>query len=345
MESQITILDGAMGTLLCDTTSPEASTSPLWSSADLLQSSGRLTDIHKMYLTAGADILSTATYQLSRDSLLRAGVTEEEKVKETHAVGMSLALEAMHGYDVQAQGTGIARSPGSVALSLGPFGAFLQPSQEYSGIYPTPYDKGGANAVESLRDWHYKRLHMFKTASPTAFEGMQILAFETVPWKRVDEIKAIRQVIDSEENRSKKAWISMVYAEEPSDEDVKHIVKEVFQDMPPGSAPRGIGINCTKLTLARDIARIYSDTVKELGLPQKDIFLVIYPDGGMTYDVNTKTWEYVDGVAEAEKWSDLMANIAREEAEKGCWESIIVGGCCKTTPRHIYRLVQKTSTS
>ncbi|KAK6527499.1 Catalyzes methyl transfer from S-methylmethionine (SMM) to adenosyl-L-homocysteine (AdoMet) [Orbilia ellipsospora] len=339
-KSQIIILDGAMGTLLCDTTSPEASTSPLWSSADLLLKPERLSNIHKRYLSAGAIYISTATYQLSRDSLLRGGISDEQRVRDIFAAGMRVALEAARGFEVG--GGGIA-DKAAVALSLGPFGACLQPSQEYSGIYPPPYDQDGQTALQSLKEWHEQRLHMFQMGSPISFESLELLAFETVPWKRLDEITAIREVVDSEVYRQKKAWISLVYPEAPDEEVVTRIVKEVFREIPSGSGPRGIGINCTKLDIARDISKTYSKAVKELGLLQKDIFLVIYPDGGLTYNVDTKTWSDESGIADAEKWSELMVDIVKEASEEGCWGSIMVGGCCKTTPHHIQKLSEKCS--
>ncbi|KAF3914314.1 hypothetical protein AA313_de0201570 [Arthrobotrys entomopaga] len=336
---QIIILDGAIGTLLCDTTSPEASTSPLWSSADLLLNHERLSDIHKQYLSAGAKCISTVTYQLSRDSLLRGGISDEQKMRDICAVGMKLALEAVRAFEVDG---GIANEA-AVALSLGPLGACLQPSQEYSGIYPPPYEQNGKTALQSLKEWHERRLEMFQMGSPTAFESLEILAFETVPWKRLDEVTAIREVINSEVHRQKKAWISLVYPEKPDEEALSNIVKEVFRDTPARSAPRGIGINCTKLDVAREITQIYSKTVKELGLARGDIFLVLYPDGGLTYNVNTKTWSDENGTADVEKWCDYLVDIVREASQEACWGSILVGGCCKTTPHHIQELSERCS--
>ncbi|KAF3927884.1 hypothetical protein ABW20_dc0105337 [Dactylellina cionopaga] len=336
MESQITILDGAIGTLLCDTISPEASISPLWASVDLLRNPQRLSNLHRQYLAAGAKCISTATYQLSRNTLRYAGVEDEGSVKDICAAGMTVALDARRHQEMTEEMPSTAKS--SVALSLGPFGACLQPSQEYSGVYPAPYEKDGSTAVESLRIWHADRLGMFKEASAVGFNDIDILAFETVPWNRLDEIEAIRKILDSEEYRLQKAWISMVYPETVEEDVVKEIVQEVFKNAPIGSAQRGIGINCTKLSLVKDIVEFYSKAVKEMGLAQQDVFLVIYPDGGLTYDSNTKSWSGHDGMASIKAWCDILMEIARGAKEESCWGDILVGGCCKTTPAHILQL-------
>lgn len=225
-----------------------------------------------------------------------------------------------------------------VALSLGPFGMCLHPSQEYSGVYPPPYNTGSEGAVNALEKWHRDRLQAFKEASSDLFDQMDILAFETVPYKRIDEISAIRRIIDSEEFRTKKAWISMVYTEVPNEEIINKIAHEVFKDIPLGTAERGIGINCTKLENVREIVRVYSKAIREIRDQKRDAFLVLYPDGGLTYDVNTKTWSDESGMAEVEKWCKLLVEIAEEAANDGCWRSIIIGGCCKTTPEHIAEL-------
>ncbi|KAK6518758.1 AdoMet-homocysteine methyltransferase [Arthrobotrys conoides] len=331
MSTPITILDGALGTLLCDTISPEASTSPLWSSIDLLDNPGRLADVHAQYIKAGAGCIETATYQLCRETLLRSGVSDEDQMRKICHAAMQLAVDAIK--DLKSAGNNNA----SVALSLGPFGMCLHPSQEYSGVYPMPYNADSEDAVDALEKWHRDRLKVFKEAS-SAFEEMDILAFETVPYKRIDEITAIRRLIDSEEFRARRAWISMVYTEIPKEEIISQIAQEVFKDIPSGSAQRGIGINCTKLENVREIVKVYSKAVRDMGTRKEDVFLVLYPDGGLTYDVDTKTWSDESGTAEVEKWCKLLRGIAEEAVNDGCWGSIIIGGCCKTTPEHIAEL-------
>lgn len=327
MPTPIHILDGALGTLLCDTTAPSASVSPLWSSLPLLSSPSTIKTIHEKYLASGADIISTATYQLTHKTLELAGVTDPEEINRLYALGINLAVDA-------AAEAGRTSRGSQIALSLGPFGASLQPSQEYSGIYPAPFDiESGEKALEELAKWHTERLQMFVRSD--GFENIDYVAFETTPMNRVDEIVAIRRAI-KEIGLEKRWWISMVFPENPQQSLVKQLVQEVFCGSEDTShVPWGIGINCTKPQLLRDIISVYSAAVREMRVPKNKNFLVLYPDGGLTYDVNTKTWSDEVGLADAYKWANGVIETAKEAAETNTWGDIIVGGCCKTGPEHV----------
>ncbi|KAJ6256424.1 hypothetical protein Dda_8925 [Drechslerella dactyloides] len=324
----ITILDGATGTLLCDTTSPDSATSPLWSAADLLANPSRLSAIHKQYLAAGATYISTPTYQLTRETLLRAGITDENELRKLYAAGMQVSCDAV----LQSQ---TAAAP---ALSLGSYGASLSPAQEYSGLYPPPYEYGGEGTTDALMHWHQDRLSMF--AEQPAFESIAAIAVETVPSTRLDELAAVTRVLGSPRFRGKKSWVSVVYPSLPAEGVVENVVREVFRGLDSDGAPRGVGVNCSKMGTVKDVVRTYSRAMKEIGVPPEKAFLVVYPDGGLTYDVENKTWSgEQDG--DVERWSTAMMDITIEANKEGCWGEIIVGGCCKTTPAHIESLAKK----
>ena len=109
------------------------------------------------------------------------------------------------------------------ALSLGPFGASLQPGQEYAGLYPPPFgptpsislsqiasgesafsavplplneftsSPSEATPSDYLSTWHLLRLRHFHSTSPLEFSKLSLLAFETVPL--LTEAKAIRRAM------------------------------------------------------------------------------------------------------------------------------------------------------
>ncbi|KAK6355569.1 hypothetical protein TWF696_004669 [Orbilia brochopaga] len=329
MTSRITILDGATGTLLCDTTSPDAATSPLWSAADLLSNPSRLSAIHAQYIAAGATYISTPTYQLTRETLLRAGITDaadENELRRLYATGMQIPCDAA------------SQSQAGVSLSLGPYGASLSPAQEYTGLYPPPYDSGSDGAESALKKWHEDRLRMF--AEQPVFENIAVIAVETVPNTRLDEMAAVAAILSLQPFRRKKSWISVVYPTVPAEETVRGIVKEVFTGLDGNSAPRGIGVNCSKMNVVRDVVRGYSKAVKEVGVEPERVFLVVYPDGGLTYDVESKTWSG-EQKGDVERWCKELVDIVVEASTEGCWGEIVVGGCCKTTPVHIEHLTRK----
>ncbi len=70
------VLDGGMGTLL-ESLAPSDEkdvASPLWSAAFLLGREDVVREAHRRFRRAGADVLTTTSYQLSKESLERAGV-------------------------------------------------------------------------------------------------------------------------------------------------------------------------------------------------------------------------------------------------------------------------------
>ncbi|KAF9049709.1 hypothetical protein BJ165DRAFT_940429 [Panaeolus papilionaceus] len=96
-----------------------------------------------------------------------------------------------------------------IALSLGPFGATLNPTQEFNGFYPPPYGpkgyaEGDVNmnsfthgmdeilAVKELASFHFDRLQIF--ASDDTWSSIHCIAIETVPLVR--EVVAIREAFN-----------------------------------------------------------------------------------------------------------------------------------------------------
>jgi homocysteine S-methyltransferase len=77
-------------------------------------------------LDAGAEIITTCTYQASFEGFRRAGYTENDAV-ELMLRGVQLADEARKDYQ-EKSGNSI-----KVALSLGCYGAILANGAEYSG--------------------------------------------------------------------------------------------------------------------------------------------------------------------------------------------------------------------
>jgi homocysteine S-methyltransferase len=89
----------------------------------------------------------------------------------------------------------------------------------------------------------------------------------------------------------------------------------IFQQHPRVLA---VGINCTRPQyVAELIARINAV------LPDKAI--VVYPNSGETYHADDKSWT---GTVTTSDW----ATSAREWRAAG---ATIIGGCCRTGPRHI----------
>ncbi len=134
---------------------------PLWSARLLLDNPELMEDIHLAYGLAGADILTTATYQASLPGLGAAGLS----------VSASCAVLAKAVQLAQQAGTRCVQScdvkPPLVAASMGPYGAHLADGSEYTGAYTQ--DKA------ALRAFHEERMAVLAEA------GANILACESIP--------------------------------------------------------------------------------------------------------------------------------------------------------------------
>lgn len=131
---------------------------PLWTARALLENPVAITDAHRAYVEAGADIVITASYQASSEGFGRdAGVI----------LGASVAC---------ARASGASK----VAASVGPYGAILHDGSEYRGNY-------GRTRAE-LAAFHEPRIEALLEASP------DLLAIETIP--ELDELHAIADVLD-----------------------------------------------------------------------------------------------------------------------------------------------------
>ena len=146
---------------------------PLWSARALLDAPDTVAAVHRDYLEAGADVITTATYQAPVALVAR---------------GVELARRERDAF--------VARSPAGrprplVAASIGPYGASLADGSEYRGAYGL--------AVEALMDWHRPRLRELEES------GADVLALETIP--SLVEVEAIARLLA--ERDGPPAWISV----------------------------------------------------------------------------------------------------------------------------------------
>ncbi|MBI2426936.1 MAG: homocysteine S-methyltransferase family protein [Candidatus Kerfeldbacteria bacterium] len=84
------ILDGAMGTELQRRGIP--TTLPLWSAHALFENPEVVKEIHKDYILAGADIITTNTFRTQRRTLAKAG--HEDETEAINRLAVDLAVQA-----------------------------------------------------------------------------------------------------------------------------------------------------------------------------------------------------------------------------------------------------------
>lgn len=330
--SNILILDGGLGTSLeqqygvCFDDSK-----PLWSSHLLLNDSDTLTRCQKDFGDVPVDIILTATYQLSLEAF-----------KEANANGSSVQIQKAVQDSVRIAEVA-KQADAQVALSVGPYGATMRPSQEYSGQYDPKMDH-----IDRLYQWHHTRLKAFVNSIENVHIRVSFVALETIP--RIDEIKALRMAVANLPELAKTPfWISCLFPGEcdslPDGTTAEEAVEAMLDPGVLGAVPWAIGINCTKVWKLQSLVEKYESIVHKMlekGEIDKWPSLVLYPDGtnGEVYDTSLKEWVLPDGGRNEGygSWEDQLADVVQGARKRGRWPTVVVGGCCMASAEHIRRL-------
>ncbi|GME71398.1 unnamed protein product [Ambrosiozyma monospora] len=174
------VLDGAMGTEL-ERRGVNVN-DKLWSGLALINNPDKISQLYQAYLKAGADIITTATYQLSTEALKERGLNQTDVYDSAIKVGVDSkkAFYADNANDIRQV---------YIGGSVGPYGAFLADGSEYTGSYRDI-------SQEELAQFHEFRLKYL-------FESPQVdfIAFETIP--KFEEIKVLVNAIKKLNFKSK----------------------------------------------------------------------------------------------------------------------------------------------
>ncbi|KAG6055936.1 hypothetical protein E4U17_002608 [Claviceps sp. LM77 group G4] len=358
MTTPILILDGGLGTSLEEKYHIKFGPStPLWSSDLVVSAPHTLLQCQADFGRLPVDILLTATYQVSIEGFANTCESHASFPEGIDAANIPQFLEravciaesATRQQQRQQQPGGRAASAGSVAsvaLSLGPYGACMSPSQEYSGRYDEQHD-----SQDALYEWHRERLALFAKVDGLS-RRVAYLAMETIP--RVDEIAAMRRALDTvPELADVRFWMSCLYPSEgealPTGESVKEALRTMLDKSLARSLPWGVGINCTNVRKVPTLLQRYEEVMEEMvseGLVEEWPALVLYPDGtkGEVYNSTTKKWEMPQDIADKSAvqsdvpWEQQLADAVRATQSRGKWKQIVVGGCCRATSEDIARL-------
>jgi homocysteine S-methyltransferase len=215
-------------------------------------------EVHRSYLEAGADIITTATYQASFEGLARHGLSQE-RARDVLRSAAELARAARGAW--QAAHPDASRVP-LVAASVGSYGAFLADGSEFRGDYGLD--------VDALRSFHAPRLAVLA-------EGVDVLAFETIPsWV---EAQAIAALLDADDGPP--AWVSFSCANDREICDGTPIERCVSV-LAGCRRVQAIGINCTPPN------RIEGLLHRLEGWPRA---LVVYPNSGECFEPDGREWK------------------------------------------------------
>ncbi|KAL6866747.1 S-methylmethionine-dependent Homocysteine/selenocysteine methylase-like protein [Trichoderma novae-zelandiae] len=334
----IRILDGGLGTSLEQNhgISFSPSSSPLWSSHLLVSDPPTLLLCQRSFSDIPVDVLLTATYQISVQGFADTKTAlYPDGIDASHIpLFLEKAIQIAH----EAKGP-----PCAVALSLGPYGACMIPSQEYSGDYDAQH-----SSQEALYRWHRQRMELFARI-PHIRQRITYIALETIP--RLDEIIALRRALTAVPELSSGVpfWMSCLFPNEdentPDGSSPEAIIRAMLDPALAEAVPWAVGINCTKVWKLDSLLHRYEGAVRSLlqeGVIEKWPALVLYPDGtnGEVYNTTTQQWEIPHGTEQQDivPWETQLTRAVRATEARGNWPEIIVGGCCRALPSDIKRL-------
>jgi len=273
----------------------------LWSAKLLTEDPNLIKKVHEHYLQVGANVISTASYQASFLGFEKQGYTKEEAIHFLQ-FSVELAMSAREDY-LQSLGNSLSVNP-LIAASIGPYGAALADGSEYTGYTNV--------SLENLMAFHEERLVVLANTKA------DILAFETIPC--IDEAVAIKELL--KKHTPKQAWISF------SCKDATRLSSgELFEDavkvLEDADEIIGVGVNCTAPEYILSLIQIAQPITKKT--------ILVYPNKGETYNPIDKVWEtksHCDNsfIDQASIWLNAGAKA--------------IGGCCRTSPEDISRLVE-----
>ncbi len=248
--------------------------SPLWSAELILRQPEAIVALHRDYLEAGAQCITTSSYQASVEGLRARGMRPAE-IENLFQASVELACEARDDF--------LRANPGCefhplIAASLGPYGAYLADGSEYRGNYGISDDR--------LREFHQQRLHWLDNSAA------DLLACETIP--DLQEARVLSQLLESV---ATPAWVSFCCRDARQLHDANQLSaalglfaqhEQVF----------ALGVNCCS-------ADLIVEMIAGISAAKTGKLIVVYPNSGQQYDAGSKHWH---GDSELHHWSQQAAD-------------------------------------
>ena len=304
--SDVVILDGGLATEL-EKRGHDIS-GPLWSAKLLFEAPEAVEQLHFDYFAAGAQCVTSASYQASYEGFASTGLSAEETTMLLR-LSVALANNARERIEARAASDSGAVTDSArryVAASVGPYGATLHDGSEFRGNY--------GMSIDELREFHAARFEILATS------GADVLACETIP--SLDEGRALVDLLA--DHSEAQAWLSFTSPDgvhtsqgEPL-ADCARAVDNVDNVI-------AVGVNCVH-------PRVVATAITELSRgTEKPI--VVYPNAGEVWDAGLREWR---GRPDGSRLSDLAPAWVEAGAR-------LIGGCCRTGPGDIAALARAIS--
>ena len=293
------VLDGAMATELeragCDLDHA------LWSARILLDTPQRISAVHRDYLEAGCDIIASVNYQASVPGFVAQGLSEDA-ARDLFREAIRIAGRERDAF-AQERALEPAEQP-LVAVSLGPYGAYLADGSEYRGRY--------AASSEELERFHRERLEL--AALELRAGNADLVACETLP--SLPEARLIAGLLDELELPG---WIAFACRDSALTCEGQAIA-ECARALEEHPYVVGVGINCTPPQFVPALLEgLRGATSKPL---------LAYPNSGEQYQAATHSWT----------GENVLSQV---EGSTALWHAAgarVLGGCCRSTPENIAQI-------
>lgn len=288
------ILDGGLSNVLeeqgCDLNHK------LWSAKIIINDPEAIIKSHMRYLEAGANCITSSGYQATVEGFMELGLNIEE-AESLMLRSVELAGEARLKFLKQHK----SNRQIYIAASMGPYGAYLADGSEYRGKY--------AISESDLKKFHLNRIKLLETSNA------DFLAFETIP--SLVETEILSKILIKS---SKPSWVSFSCKDSLHLNDGETIASaaKLLTHHPTVFA---IGVNCTAPQYISKIIQVLKTSA-----PDKKI--IVYPNSGEVYDVDSKSWFGISDPV-------LFQKMAIEWLKAG---ADILGGCCRIGPEHIRKI-------
>ena len=251
MDNKIKLLDGSMsyplekrGYNLRD---------KLWTGKALINDPDLIKNIHKGYIEAGADYISTATYQISFNRLEEMEYHPAE-IKEIFQKSVDLVKEAI----LESK----SKKEIKIVGSFGPYASFDPEASEYVGEYNV--------SDNAIMNFHLNNIRVIEKTD------LDIILYETIPCLR--EIEILSKILS---HSSKEIWISVTcnenieFRDGSSFEEACKIISNIKN-------VTTMGINCfSPLLVNKAINKLKKYSNKKT---------LVYPNSGEIYNPKDKFW-------------------------------------------------------
>ena len=251
MNNKIKLLDGSMsfplekkGYNLRD---------KLWTGKALINDPDLIKNIHKGYIEAGADYISTATYQISFNRLEEMEYHPAE-IKKIFQKSVDLVKEAI----LESK----SKKEIKIVGSFGPYASFDPEASEYVGEYNV--------SDNAIMNFHLNNIRMIEETD------LDIILYETIPCLR--EIEILSKILS---HSSKEIWISVTcnenieFRDGSSFEEACKIISNIEN-------VTTMGINCfSPLLVIKAINKLKKYSNKKT---------LVYPNSGEIYNPKDKFW-------------------------------------------------------